>query len=87
MLDMLTEFEKTILLSLFILAKGSTKKYIPLEELLFKFPIRHRKLVKEYVFKLEREKFLKRLDNSFRIDKKSLNVISQFLIKGPKLRL
>ncbi len=87
MLDMLTEFEKSILLSLFVLAKGSTRKYIPLEVLLSKFPIRQRKIVKEYLMKLEKEKFLDKYENKYRIDKKSLNVISQFLVKGPKLRV
>ena len=87
MLDMLTEFEKSILLSLFALAKGSTRKYIPLEVLLSKFPIRQRKIVKEYLTKLEKENFLDKYENKYRIDKKSLNVISQFLVKGPKLRV
>jgi hypothetical protein len=87
MLDMLTEFEKSILLSLFVLAKGSTRKYIPLEVLLSKFPRRQRKIVKEYLVKLEKENFLEKMDNKYRIDKKSLNVISQFLVKGPRLRV
>ncbi|MEM7818541.1 MAG: hypothetical protein QW403_00120 [Candidatus Aenigmatarchaeota archaeon] len=84
---MLTEFEKTILLSLFVLAKGSTKKYVSLEELLSKFPIRQRKIVKEYLLKLDKEKYLTRVDNKLRIDKKALPIISQFLVKGPKLRV
>ncbi|MCS7105906.1 MAG: hypothetical protein NZ942_01135 [Candidatus Aenigmarchaeota archaeon] len=87
MLNMLTEFEKTILLSLFVLAKGSTKKHISLEELLSKFPIRQRKMVKEYVTKLEKEKYLARVDDKFKIEKKALSIISQFLVKGPKLRV
>lgn len=87
MLDMLTEFEKTLLLSLFVLAKGSTKKYISLEELLLKFPIRQRKMVKDYLLKLEKEKYISKVDEKLRIDNKALPIISQFLVKGPKLRV
>ncbi|MEM5882798.1 MAG: hypothetical protein QXQ77_00980 [Candidatus Aenigmatarchaeota archaeon] len=87
MLDMLTEFEKTLLLSLFVLAKGSTKKYIPLDELLSKFPMRQRKMVKDYLIKLEKEKYVSKFDKKLRIESKALPIISQFLVKGPKVRV
>lgn len=83
----LTEFEKTILLSLFILAKGSTGRYIPLEMLLSKFPIRQRKLVKQFVEKLAKEKLLAKRDEKYRICKLALKDISDFLIHGPKARV
>jgi len=85
----LTEFEKTILLSLFVLAKGSTRKYIPQELLLSKFPIRQRKSVKIYLEKLAKQKFLIKDKNkeSYKIGKKALKHISTFLVKGPKVRI
>lgn len=83
----LTEFEKTILLSLFILAKGSTAKRIPLEMLLSKFPIRQRKLVKQFVEKMAKEKLLDRQDEKYGISKLALKHISNFLVHGPKARI
>lgn len=85
----LTEFEKTILLSLFVLAKGSTHKYIPQELLLSKFPTRQRKAVKIYLEKLTKQDFLIRdkTKENYRVEKKALKDISTFLIKGPKVRL
>ena len=83
----LTELEKTILLSFFVLAKGSTRKYIPLNVLLSKFPIRQRKMVKAYVEALSKRKFLSEKNGSYRVEKKALAHISQFLIKGAKVRI
>ena len=84
---LLTEFEKTILLSLFILAKGSTRKYTTEEELLSKFPIRQRKKVKLYLTALVKKKFITKQRNSYRINRKALKSISTYLISGPRARL
>jgi len=83
----LTEFEKTILLSLFILVKGSTRKYTSEEELLSKFPIRQRKKVRMYLVELVKQKFLVKQKNAYRIDQKALKCISAYLISGPRARL
>lgn len=84
-----TEFEKTILLSLFVLAKGSTRKYVSLDSLLSKFPIRQRKLVRSYVEKLAGEKFLikHKTKESYKIAKNTLKIISSYLVTGPKVRI
>jgi len=86
---MITEFEKTILLSLFVLAKGSTAKYVSLDSLLSKFPIRQRKMVRRYIEKLTRENYLikHKTRESYRIAKNTLKIISSYLITGPKVRL
>lgn len=85
----LTEFEKTILLSLFVLAKGSTRKYVSLDSLLSKFPIRQRKMVRGYVEKLVREKFLikHKAKESYKIARNTLKIISTYLVTGPKVRV
>jgi hypothetical protein len=83
----LTELEKTILLSLFILAKGSTRRYILEKELLSKFPLRQRKFVKNYVGILVTKKLLVRKGNSYRVERMALKYISAFLVHGPKLKL
>jgi len=83
----LTEFEKTILLSLFILAKGSTKKYTPLEAILSKFPIRQRKLVKSFLEDMAKQELLSTKGQSYRINKIALKEISNFLVQGPKARI
>ncbi|OGI14613.1 hypothetical protein A3K63_03685 [Candidatus Micrarchaeota archaeon RBG_16_49_10] len=84
---LLTEFEKTILLSLFILAKGSTRRSVKLELLLSKFPIRHRKMVKQYLEGLVKGGYLSRKGDSFSINNDALKVISNYLVKGPRARL
>lgn len=86
---MLTEFEKTILLSLFVLAKGSTKKYVSLDLLLSKFPIRQRRMVRRYVEKLVKEKFLikHKTKESYKIARDTLKIISTYLVTGPKVRI
>ena len=83
----LTEFEKTILLSLFILAKGSTGKCIPLELLLSKYPIRHRKMVKIYLDGLSKLKYLSKSGSNYCIERSALKDISKYLVTGPKARL
>ena len=85
----LTEFEKTILLSLFVLAKGSTRKFIPQELLLSKFPIRQRKTVNTYLEKLVKQKFLikAKTGEKYKIGRKALRQISTFLVRGPKVRI
>lgn len=83
----LTEFEKTILLSLFILAKGSTRRYISEEDLLAKFPVRQRKRVRIYLAELVKRKFLVKQRNTYRIDRNALKHISTYLISGPRARL
>lgn len=85
----LTEFEKTILLSLFVLAKGSTRKYIPQKLLLSKFPIRQRKTVKMYLEKFVKQKFLIRdkTGGKYKVGRKALKDISTFLVRGAKVRL
>lgn len=85
----LTEFEKTILLSLFALAKGSSRRHVSQELLLSKFPIRQRKIVRYYIGKLTREKFLvkHKSKESYKVGRKALKQISIFLVQGPKMRL
>ena len=83
----LTEFEKTLLLSLFILAKGSTRKGTPLELLLSKYPIRHRKMVKQYLDILVKGRYLSKSGDIYKINRFALKDISSYLVKGPRARL
>ena len=83
----LTELEKTILLSTYVLAKGSTRKYILEELILSKFPIRQRRDIKKYLEKMVKRKFLSKSKSGYKINKKSLKVISSFLVTGPRLRI
>lgn len=83
----LTELEKTILLTTYVIAKGSTRKYIAEELILSKFPIRQRKDVRKYLEKMGKSKFLSKSKSGYKINKKSLKVISYFLVTGPRLRV
>ena len=83
----LTEFEKTILLSTYVLVKGSTRKYVSEEAILSKFPIRQRRDVRKYLEKLVKRNFLSKSKFGYKINKKSLADISSFLVTGPRLRV
>ncbi len=83
----LTEFEKTILLSFFILIKGSTQKFVAEEDIVDKFPIRQRKMVRQYLSKLAKSEYIIKKGKFYKIDKGALKEISSYLISGPKARL
>lgn len=83
----LTEFEKTIMLSFFILVRGSTKKFVSDHEIAGKFPIRQRKMVRMYLSQLSKGRYLVKKGSFYRIDKKALKEISTYLISGPKARI
>lgn len=83
----LTEFEKTILLSLFIVAKGSTRKYVSEEDLLSKFPMRQRRSVRKFLVHLVEQSIINKQKKSYKIDRAALKYISSYLISGPRARL
>lgn len=85
----LTEFEKTILLTFFVLAKGSTNRAVPLESLLAKFPIRNRRMIRNYIKRFTKEDLLVKQgkEESYKVGKKTLKIISAFLVSGARVRV
>jgi len=86
MLRILTELDKTILLSFLVFAKG-TAKYIPEEFVISKFPIRRRKAVKKYIKKLEKDKLLARhvTKPSYKLTEEGLKKALKLLQEGAQL--
>jgi len=86
MARIMTELDKTILLSFLILAKG-TSRYISQDLVVFKFPIRQRKSVIKYIKKLEKDKLLSKYatKESYRLTDEGLKKALRLLHYGAKL--
>ncbi|MEM7821725.1 MAG: hypothetical protein QXX38_02865 [Candidatus Aenigmatarchaeota archaeon] len=78
----ITELEKTILLSAMILTKGDVKKTFREEDIVFKFPMRQRKNVRRFIKKLVKERYLIESDKNYKISEEGLKVASGLLHKG-----
>lgn len=83
MAKVVTELEKTILLSVLLLSKGKPQKLITQDEIVLKFPMRQRKSIRRYVKKLVEEGYLTKNPHaeSYRLSiegqKLSLNLLHQ----------
>jgi RIO-like serine/threonine protein kinase len=82
----LTELDKTILLSFFIIVKG-TDKYIPKDTVVLRFPVRRRKPVRSHIKKLEKSKLLSKhtTKDNYRLTKKGLKQALKLLHEGAKI--
>ena len=80
----LTELEKTILLAFLVLAKD---RYLPEDDLVFRFPTRQRKIVRRYIKKLEKlnlvEKHPKK--KSYRLTKDGMKRALRLLHEGARM--
>jgi hypothetical protein len=88
---LLTELEKTILISLYALTQSSRVKAMTEEELLGKFPVRQRRAVKKYLQELVRKKLLrkeadKRKTVTYRITDRAIGEATKIIISGARLR-
>lgn len=82
MTKVLTELEKTILLSVMILTKGDSKKLFKEDEIVMKFPMRQRKTVRRFFKKLVKEGYLLETDGKFKISEEGLKIASRLLYEG-----
>ncbi|MEM5766396.1 MAG: hypothetical protein QXD43_04105 [Candidatus Aenigmatarchaeota archaeon] len=82
MTRILTELEKTILLSALILAKGNTKKQFKEDDIVLKFPMRQRKTVRRFVKKLVKERYLISSDKNYKLSEEGLKIASKLLYEG-----
>ncbi|MEM5829175.1 MAG: hypothetical protein QW040_01015 [Candidatus Aenigmatarchaeota archaeon] len=82
MVRILTELEKTILLSALILTKGNPKKSFKEEEIVLKFPMRQRKTVRRFIKKLVNERYLVESGKNYKLSEEGLNVASKLLYEG-----
>ena len=78
----LTEFDKAILLGMFIVTKGSLKKEISENDILLKFPTRQRKNARFSLKRLVAFKLLERKKNKFKLTKSGLIRAKKLIIEG-----
>jgi len=78
----LTEFDKTILLGMFIITKGSLKKAISENEILKKFPTRQRKNARVSIKRLVKFKLIKKVNNKFKLTNSGLAQAKKLIIEG-----
>jgi len=88
---LLTELEKTILISLYALTQSLKSKSLSEGELLSKFPVRQRKAVKKYLQELVRKKLLKRETDKrkilmYKITDRAVSEATKIIISGARLR-
>ncbi|MDI6798751.1 MAG: hypothetical protein QMD12_02025 [Candidatus Aenigmarchaeota archaeon] len=83
----LTELEKTVLLTFLVLAKKQTSKFQSEESIVLKFPMRQRKNVRKAIKKLEKGGFLIKhaTQESYKFSEKGLKNALRLLYEGAKL--
>lgn len=82
----LTELEKTILVSLYVITQGSTRKAVEPEALTNKFPMRQRKMVRKYIKELIKKGLIDVADGKYRMNTKSVRRTSKILVSGFRAR-
>ncbi|MEM5836200.1 MAG: hypothetical protein QXR09_00925 [Candidatus Aenigmatarchaeota archaeon] len=79
----ITELEKTILLSALILSKGNTKKHFKEDDIVLKFPMRQRKTVRRFFKKLVKEGYIIESTNkNYKLSEEGLKIASRLLYEG-----
>ncbi|MCS7106273.1 MAG: hypothetical protein NZ942_03085 [Candidatus Aenigmarchaeota archaeon] len=79
----ITELEKTILLSVLIVTKGDLKKVIGEDEIVLKFPMRQRKNVRRFLKKLVKEGYLiESPSKNYRLSGEGFKIASKLLYEG-----
>jgi predicted transcriptional regulator len=83
MTKVITELEKTILLSALILSRGDIKKLFKEDDIVLKFPMRQRKTVRRFIKKLVKDGYLIESSNkNYRLSEEGLKIASRLLYEG-----
>ena len=82
MAKVLTELEKTILLSVLILTRGDTTKLFKEEDIVIKFPMRQRKNVRRFFRKLVKDGYILEVEGKFKLSEEGLKTSSRLLYEG-----
>lgn len=82
MSKIITELEKTILLSAMILTRGDTKKLFKEDDIILKFPMRQRKNIRRFFKKLVKEGYLIESRGKVRLSPDGLKIASKLLHEG-----
>jgi len=79
----ITELEKTILLSTLIITKGDMKKAISEDDIVLKFPMRQRKNVRRFLKKLVKDGYLvESPPKTYRLSEEGFKIASKLLYEG-----
>lgn len=85
MLDMpavITELEKTILLSFLIMARGNAKKVLREEDITLKFPAKQRKMVRRHISRLAKYRLLMKTNSGYQLTNIGLKEATKTLSEG-----
>lgn len=80
-----TELEKTLLLGMLMLTKGSKEKTIPKKKITERFARSKRKYVSRGLDRLVDKEFLEKTDGEYKLTKKGLEEASKALTEGAQL--
>jgi hypothetical protein len=78
----LTEFDKTILLGMFIVTKGSIRRKIEEDIILSKFPVRQRKNARYSLKRLMKFKLLEKRGTKYLLTQRGMREAKKLLIYG-----
>jgi len=80
----ITELEKTILISILVLVRGNTRKFIKEDDIVLKFPMRQRKTVRRFFERLLDDGYVIKnpAGNSFKLSSEGLKLASRSLHEG-----
>ncbi len=86
----LTELDKTILLAMLVFTKGSTRVAIKEDQIVLKFPMRKRVLVRESLSDLTKNKLIEKIEKSpkdrrYRLTEDGKEQAAKILHQGAKL--
>ena len=79
-----TELEKTILIAFAVISKGSDN-FIHEDEIILRFSLRQRKMVRMFIKKLARDRFLEKKYNTYRLGPLGKRQVARLLSEGASL--
>jgi hypothetical protein len=79
-----TELEKTILIAFAVMSKGSDN-FLHEDEIVLQFSLRQRKMVRMFIKKLARDRFLDKKYNTYRLDQLGKKQVARLLSEGASL--
>ena len=80
----ITELEKTILIAFAVIGKGS-ENFLHEDQIILQFSIRQRKMVRMYIKKLARDRFLDKKYNNYKLSSLGKKIVARLLSEGASL--
>lgn len=80
----ITELEKTILIAFAVMNKGSDN-FLHEDKIILQFSLRQRKMVRIFIKKLARDRFLDKKYNTYRLSPLGKKIVARLLSEGASL--